>query len=163
MRFPWRSRSRVEVLQAVHDDVAHARDELRATVADAVAVAEGRLRKELDLREEMCELVERLDATSSQIHAHDADVLHALTRVAGACELLARRMEEDRDERRLLIGAIELLATALPAMSAPQPLRPARERVLGGTVDAARAPQLDLTGDAPAEPPAPTWTRRAEY
>jgi hypothetical protein len=161
MKMPWRSRSRAELLQALHHEVTTARDELRATVVDAVAVAEGRLRKDLDLHEEMQELVTRLDTTCAEYETHDDEMRHMLTRVADAYELLARRIEEERAERRLLVGALEQLAQSMPALGPPQPpIRPPRDRVLGGTVDAARAPQLDLTQEEAAEAATPTRPRR---
>src|SRR5690348_11140495 len=113
MKMPWRSRSRAELLQALHHEVTTARDELRATVVDAVAVAEGRLRKDLDLHEEMQELVTRLDTTCAEYETHDDEMRHMLTRVADAYELLARRIEEERAERRLLVGALEQLAQSM--------------------------------------------------
>lgn len=147
VRFRRRSRSRVEVLQALHDEMARARAEMRASVVDAAAIVEGRLRKELDVRAEMADLVQRFEVSRAQSDAHDGDVLRALDRVAGACELLARRMEEEREERRALNGAIEHLGTALASLGQPRAVRPARDQVLGGTVDPARGVQLDLTGD----------------
>jgi ABC-type transporter Mla subunit MlaD len=149
------------MLQALHVDVASARDELRATVVDAVAVAEGRLRKDLDLRDEMSQLVARVDTASAELDDHESDVLHALTRVAEAYELLAQRIDDDREERRMLILAIEHLAANVPAIGPPPPLRPARDRVLGGTVDPANAPQLDLTEDMQPDASAPSRRRRS--
>lgn len=149
MNFNFRRRghSRADLIQALHDEMSRVRSDMRASVADAVAITEGRLRKELDVRGEMTELVRRVETARREVDLHDEDVLRALHRVADSYELLASRIEEDRAERRALHGAIEHLTAALSIITPPRPLRPARDQVLGGTVDGGSAADIDLTLD----------------
>jgi len=144
VRFRRRSRSRTELVQAVHDEMGRARAEMRASVVDAVAIVEGRLRKDLDVRDQMADLVRRFEASRAEIDARDADLVRALDRFSDAYDLLARRIEEDRVERRALSEAIEHLATTLDAVASPRAVGPARDQVLGGTFDPTRGQDREV-------------------
>jgi hypothetical protein len=146
VKFNWRSRSRNQLLEALQHELAHARSELEASLADAVAVMEGRLHKDLEQREKTTqELSVRLDSACSAFENRELDLLHALTRVADACDAIAMRVEVDSQERKALIGALEVIADSLDA-NAQAAIGPRdRDRVTGGTI--APAPPLDLTDD----------------
>jgi hypothetical protein len=158
VRWNWRSRSRTQLLEALHEELAFARTEMEVSLADAVAVVEGRLRKDIDQREQTtAELASRLDTACSALDAREVDLLNALTRVADACDAIALRVEMDGQERKALVDALENLAASLTAGTQTALPRPVRERVMGGTIDSSRSGTLDLTDDDEID--APTGSR----
>jgi hypothetical protein len=154
VRWNWRSRSRADLVEAVQGELSAARVEMEASLADAVAVIEGRIRKDLEQREKTtAELATRVDVTCNALNARELELLHALTRVADACETIALRVELDGQDRKALIGALEGLASSVTG-NGQAALGPRRDRVTGGTIEAVRSP-LDLTDDdidAPSRP-----------
>jgi hypothetical protein len=120
---------------------------MEASLADAVAVVEGRLHKDLEHREQTTtELATRLDTACSALDAREVDLLHALTRIADACDAIALRVEIDGQERKALIDVLENLAGSLTGNGQAALSQRARDRVMGGTIDSSRSP-LDLTDD----------------
>lgn len=151
MRLNWRSRSRAQLLEALQGELAFARSEMEASLADAVAVVEGRLHKDLEQRERTTtDLATRLDVACTALDTRELELLHALTRVADACDAIALRVELDGQERKALITALESLAESFggngqAALTAP------RDRVTGGTVGSGHS-SLDLTDDEVESP-----------
>jgi hypothetical protein len=153
----WRSRSRARLLEALQQQVAVARGEMEASLADAVAVVEGRLHKDLEHREQTTtELATRLDIACTTLDAREVDLLHALTRIADTCDTIALRVEADGQERKAMIEVLENLAAALTGNGQAALSQRARDRVMGGTIDSSRSP-LDLTEDEAEAPSASPW------
>lgn len=146
MGWNWRSRSRLRLLEAMQEELARVRSEMDASLADAVAVVEGRMHKDLEQRAETTtELAARVDRACASIDSHELELLHALARVADACDTIALRVEMDSQDRKALIAALESVATSLTGDGQAALAPTARDRVTGGTVDA--RPSIDLTSE----------------
>ena len=120
---------------------------MEASLADAIAVVEGRLHKDIEQRERStAELSARVDDTVASLTERELELLHALTRVADACDAIALRVEMDSQDRKALIAALEGLATSVTGNGQAALGAHSRDRVTGGTIEAVRPP-LDLTDD----------------
>lgn len=91
-------------------------------------------------------VVDELDRLRRDLGARDAELLHALQRLAESYERIAERLENDSRERQMLTEAVLRLERRLPAVevrSGPTRELPTGERVIGGRVSAPEA-QPDL-------------------
>jgi hypothetical protein len=77
-----------------------------------------------------------------------ADLVRVLEVVARMCDHVIEYLEADRKERVLMVETLGHLARAVGAnngTAAATPVTPAREHVIGGSVDAGPEPVVDLT------------------
>ncbi len=131
----------------MQEELARARSEMEASLADAVAVVEGRVHKDLEQRaQSTTELAQRVDRACASIDSHELELLRALTRVADACDTIALRVEMDGQDRKALIAALENIAASLNGNEQAALDARARDRVTGGTIDGAHS-TLDLTSE----------------
>ncbi|HEY7134171.1 MAG TPA: hypothetical protein VIB48_03820 [Acidimicrobiia bacterium] len=91
------------------------------------------------------QVTEELARLRREVGARDAELLHALQRLATSFERVAERMESDARERQLLSEAVLRLERRLPPAdheAGPVGELPKGERVIGGRVTPA-APKRD--------------------
>ncbi len=127
-----------ELLELVRGEFEALRTELQSSVAESAAVLSGRVRTEIEARMgEPRSLVAGIQSIRETIAGHDSDLVHALRQVGATCDALAERVQIDRVERTALADAISRLTTTLAVAGsfALPTAAPARETVIGGTVE----------------------------
>jgi hypothetical protein len=89
--------------------------------------------------------VKALETLRGALNGQGSEFANAIEHVGRMCELIAERIESEREERKALTAAMGMLAQQ--ALNAPTSQAPSRPRVLGGSVFATPTDDADIVLD----------------
>jgi hypothetical protein len=140
--FGRKSRAQQAALQILRAEL-EAEAEERTRLADAIANLNAALAADSARHTEaQSSTVKALETLRGALNGQGTEFANAIEHVGRMCELIAERIESEREERKALTAAMGLLAQQ--ALNAPTNPTPARPRVLGGSVYATPADDADI-------------------
>jgi hypothetical protein len=117
--------------------------EERAHLADAIANLNAALAADSARHTEaQSSTVKALETLRGALDGQGSEFANAIEHVGRMCELIAERIESEREERKALTAAMGMLAQH--ALNPPANQAPARPRVLGGSVYATPTNDNDI-------------------
>jgi hypothetical protein len=146
--FGRKTRAQEAALQILRAEL-EAEAEERAHLADAIANLNAALAADSARHTEaQASTVKALETLRGALNGQGSEFANAIEHVGRMCELIAERIESERDERKALTAAMGLLAQQ--ALNAPANQPSGRPRVLGGSVYAPPADDADIVLVEPA-------------
>jgi hypothetical protein len=148
--FGRKSRSQQVALQILRAEL-DAEAEERARLADAIANLNAALAADSARHTEaQASTVKALETLRGALNGQGSEFANAIEHVGRMCELIAERIESEREERKALTAAMGMLAQQ--ALNAPTSQAPSRPRVLGGSVFATPTDDADIVLVEPGMP-----------